>query len=149
MSNVPQKTHSKAKTSKKNVDIDKNSEEYKELYAKKYNIALKVVNKMLDNMGKEQIDDLLDFKMVNRRDIIKPENKLVIENMEKEIFEVFDKKNCKYYKRNEIQTYPITFLRCLLTDVGFKLISGYNEPYLKIDGLNARFKNTLYTIVTL
>ena len=55
----------------------------------KYKVALKFINKILVNLEKEEIDELTDFKDIDREDIIKDVNKETLKEMEGEIFKHF------------------------------------------------------------
>ena len=89
----------------------------------KYRITLKFVNGILDNIGREHIDDLLDFKDVKREDIIGENNKKYLEDIASTIFTHYDKKLCRYYKRAEVKHYILTLLRYMCKDIGLKLVS--------------------------
>jgi len=93
---------------------DKNSDKYK--------VSLKLVNKILVNIGKEEIDELTKFVDIDREDIIKEVNMKTLTEMEGELFQHFDKYRFGWYRRGKIKTYPLTFLRYLCTDLGFKMI---------------------------
>lgn len=138
---------SETKVSEKQSVIDKSAENYKEVYIKKYTIAFKVVNKMLENMEKRPIDDLTKFSMIDRKDIIKPENKKIIEDMEKEIFDVFDKRKCGWYRKDSINTYSLTFLKSICNDIGLNFVRKEKEVYREVDGERLRGSRTFYSIV--
>ena len=71
------------------IKIEKDSE--------KYQVTLKLLNKILVNLGKEEIDDFTKFKDIDREDIIKDINVEALREMEKELFTVhYDKKKCGY-----------------------------------------------------
>lgn len=114
---------------------------YLTLCNKKYNVALKLINKILVNIGKEPIDDLMDFKMIDREDLAKPENLKIIEEMEEEIFKVFNKKTCDWLKRNKINEYQFTILKVILSELNLKFSKSYKQKI--------RVKYFCYTIVPL
>jgi len=104
--------------------VDKNSV--------KYQTALKFINKLLVNMGKDQIDDLKEFKNIDRTDIITDINKQVVLDMLDDIFDKnihdkdkynkdkFDKDKCGYYRRN--RKYYITgLIRKMCDELGLKV----------------------------
>ena len=70
---------------------DKNSDKYK--------VSLKLVNKILVNIGKEEIDELTKFVDIDREDIIKDVNMTTLTEMEGEVFQYFDKMKCGYYRK--------------------------------------------------
>ena len=51
--------------------------------SEKYKVALKLVNKILVNLGKDEITDLTDFKDIDREDIIKDVNKKALDGLAK------------------------------------------------------------------
>lgn len=132
----------KSKIKKVNYDkliksIDKSSDKYK--------IALKLINKLLENMGKQQIDDLKKFKNINKNDIITEINKKTFNDLEEEIFMQFDKTRCGWYRRNTINNYLLSFLRCMCLDVGLKLVHVNKEK--NVNGVIENF--VLYSIIDL
>lgn len=85
----------------------------------KYKVALKFVNKILVNIGRVEVGELTDFKDVDREDIIKEVNKVSFSEMETELFEQFDKVKMGWYRRNIVNSYILTFLRNMCTDLGY------------------------------
>jgi hypothetical protein len=67
----------------------------------RYMVFLKFVNKILVNIGKEEITDLYDFKNINRLLIIKKENLETLEQMKDELFKHFNKDKSGYYYNSE------------------------------------------------
>ena len=134
------KEEKKANVKPKN--IDKTTDKYK--------VALKFINKILENIKKDQIDDLTDFKNIDRLDIIKPENKIVLEEMESEIFKHFSKIKCGYYRKSEAgDNYTINCLRGMIKIIGLKLNFIQKEQVETID--NKKYKRThlIYSIINL
>ena len=117
---------------------DKNSEKYK--------IALKFVNKILSNLGKPEIDDLTGFKDINRDDIIKDVNKTTYNEMEKELLKHFDKKKMAWYRRNTDSHYILTFLKCMITDLGYNFDYVQKDIYIQNDGNKFRKTCMFYSI---
>lgn len=121
----------------KEIKINKNT--------KKYKLGLQIVNKFLENIGKEPIDDLLEFKDVERKKLLTKENYQYILDHSKEIFEVFDKKKFNYYYRNNHKNYMyvITFLKALCKELGLKFT--YRQTTFTNDKKMTQCK-TLYLI---
>lgn len=88
----------------------------------KYVILLKLINKILTNINRSNITDLTEFKNVDQDDIIRTENIMVYNEMEKEIFKYFDKVECGWYRRNRTKNYLLTFLRFACAFVGLTFI---------------------------
>ena len=90
--------------------IDKSSDKYK--------IALKFINKILTNIGKNEIDDLTKFVNVSRADVISDTNKKTFEDMQDDLLELYDKTICGWYRRNKMQHYILSFIRGMCTQLG-------------------------------
>ena len=116
--------------------VDKNSEKYK--------LALKLVNMILVNIGKTEIDDLTKFVDIDRKDIIKDINKIEFEKMTNEIFKQYDKKQCGYYRKTD--TFILNCLRCMLKDIGFNFEKQQKDITSTINGDNYRKTHTFYSI---
>jgi hypothetical protein len=95
------------------TEIDKTTEKYK--------LVLKFVNGLLKNIDGSEIDDLIKFKGIDREHIIKPENKQLLIDMETELFELFDKGKCGYYKKTK--NIVLNCLRGMCRDLGIILYS--------------------------
>jgi len=85
----------------------------------KYVVLLKLVNKILENLGKPQITDVLDFRKIDRLDIIKEVNIQALVSMETEIFKHYDKQKCGYYKaKKKRESYVLNCLRGMCRQIG-------------------------------
>lgn len=124
--------------SKPNV-IDKNSD--------KYQVALKLINAILKNMNKDSIDDLIEFKDIDREDIIQKENEEILNKMEDEIFKYFDKYAMNWYRRGKTKNYILTFLRKLCKDLKLKLSYSSKDVIEIINNKKFRHTNCLYSIL--
>lgn len=83
----------------KTVNVDKSTTKYK--------ILLEFVNKLLKNIGKEEINDLTDFKDIDRGDILKAENKLLLISMKNKLFPLYNKQKCGYYSKTKGYTFNV------------------------------------------
>ena len=110
----------------------------------KYKMTMKLVNKILENLNKDQIDDLTKFKDIDRLDILKDENKKSFMDMESEIFKLFDKRRCGYYQKSDIKI--LNCLRAMLKDMGYGFEHTKKEIYEKINGENYRKSHMFYSI---
>lgn len=99
--------------------------------SEKYKIALKFINVILVNIGKEEVDDLVKFCGIDREDIIKEVNKKSFEEMEDELFKHFDKVKCGWYRRKVTKNYILTFLRCMCDILGLSF--SYTEHKKQIN----------------
>ncbi len=93
-----------------NTKLDKDSEKYK--------VALKLINRILVNIGRDEVDDLTKFKDVNREDIIKDTNTISFMELQSELFKYFDKVKCGWYRRKTTKNYILTFIRYMCDDMG-------------------------------
>jgi len=116
-----------------NIIVDKTSEKYK--------IALKFVNKMLENMGRAQIEDLTEFKNVDRNDVLTESNTKILESIENEIWEYHEKVKCGAYHKSGNRT--LNVLRGLIRENGMKLCYAKREITEKT-GVNKGFRRTHY-----
>lgn len=89
----------------------------------KYKVILKLINKILTNLEKPEIDDLTKFTNIDREDIIKDINLKALTDMEDELFPLFDKDKCGYYRKTNHRI--LTILRGCLKDMG------YNFTYIQ------------------
>ncbi len=116
--------------------IDKTSDKYK--------VALKLVNKILKNIGKDEIDDLTKFVDIDREDIIKEVNKKALDDMEKEIFALYDKKKCGYYRKTDALV--LNCLRGMMKEAGFEFNYEQKDRHEEINGKSFRKTFLLYAI---
>lgn len=93
--------------------MDKNSDKYK--------IALNLVNGICVNIGKSQINELTDFKNIDRDDIIKDVNRRTLELMEKEIYKWYDKTKCGFYRKANNKRYIIRVIEVMCDDLGLEM----------------------------
>lgn len=113
----------KKESVKVNKEIDKTTDKYK--------MALKLVNAILKNLNKDPIDDLTEFKDIDREDIIKDDNKKVLKDMEGELFNVFDKKKCGYYRKTD--NLVLNTLRGICKEVGVEFVIEKKNRYDKFN----------------
>lgn len=111
----------------------------------KYIILLKLLNTILVNINKLQITEITDFVDICRYDIIKPINKTSLEAMEHEIFPIYNKKNCSYYRKNA-NGFVLNCLRGMIKEINYEISFKSKDIYVNIDGTNFRKTDTIYTI---
>ena len=110
----------------------------------KYKLALKFVNVILTNIGKEEVDDLTKFKDIDREDIIKDVNKTSLDEMSNELFSHFDKKKCGYYRKTE--AIVLNCLRGIMKELGYEMIKLKKEKCEEINGRSYKRSHYLYSI---
>lgn len=112
----------------------------------KYKIALELMNKILTNNGKSNIDDLTKFNDFDRELIITDKNKKDFNDMQKKLFGPFDKAKSGWYKRNSVKHYILTFLRYMCSDLGLSFTYEQRDITSNINGSNYRKTHTFYSI---
>ena len=110
----------------------------------KYKVTLKFVNKILVNLGKEEIDDLTKFQDIDRVDLLKEVNKESLKEMEMEIFKYYNKEDCDYYRKTG--AIVLNCLRRMVKALGLQLISKRKDINQTINGENFRRTHTFYYI---
>lgn len=126
----------KDKKDNKNEKITKDSDKYK--------VLLKLLNKILKNIGKNEINDITKFINIDRDDIIKDVNKKALDDMQKELFKLYNKKNCGYYRKSD--TIVLNCLRGIIKEAGYEFDYIQKEDYKIIDDKKYRKTFLLYSI---
>jgi hypothetical protein len=127
----------KNKNNKSKKDIIKKNIMMVAKESPKYQIILVFINKILENIGKNKINNLTDFIDIDRLDILKQVNIDTFIQMESEILKYYDKKNIGWYARNRTKHYILVFLRKVCIELGLifksiqkeKSIKGYKKTY--------------------
>jgi hypothetical protein len=89
----------------------------------KYAILLKFLNKLMVNMGKEQITDAVNFKHIKREELLIEKNEEVYTEMKDEIHNYFGKYNLKYTQKKIIKHYILTVLKSMCAELFLNLES--------------------------
>lgn len=108
-----------------------------------YDIIMILLNKILKNCGKPEIAHALDFREINKIDLLNEKNINLIDEMKDDIFKHYDKNDSGYYRRANIKNYLLTFLRYACKELKMKFTS---KKYSK----NAKSKHrhgTFYGII--
>jgi len=88
---------------------------------KKYDILLMFLNALLTKMGKHQITDVLDFKLIRRDELLTQENEDIIEEHKDLIHAFYSKHNTKYLQKKSVKNYLLTFLKALTNELNLDL----------------------------
>lgn len=96
---------------KKVIEIDKTT--------KKYKVLLKLVNRLLLAMKKDEIEDLLEFQLIDRKEIVSCD-KNIIKKLEPKLFKAFKKGHCFY--RKQAPSYNLNILKYLIKEIGMKML---------------------------
>lgn len=110
----------------------------------KYKLALKFINNILVNAQKSEINDILEFKDINRQQIVTQQNLDILTNMESEIYKLFDKVKCGFYRKSD--NYVINCLRGMIKQIGYKIILEQKDKTVNINGESYRKKYMIYHI---
>jgi len=117
-----------------------------EINEKKNEIALRFVNKILENINHQPVDKLTDFVDIDRDLIIKDINNKVLEEMNEEIINNFNKRKIGYYDRAKIKHLIMSYLRGICVELGYNLHHRAKEYTIKVDGKSLRGQKFLYSI---
>ncbi len=85
----------------------------------KYKLLLKYVNGILKNINKDPIDNLTDFRDIDRLDIIKKENIELLDELAPTLFKHFSKEKCGYYRKTK--NISLNCLRGMCKEIGLEL----------------------------
>ena len=96
------------------------------------------------NLKKDEIDDLTKFVNIDREDIIKEENKKVLIEMEKDLFQHFNKKNCGYYSKSDNRI--LVCIRGMTKDMGFSFKPVKKDVSETINGKSLKRTHYFYSI---
>jgi hypothetical protein len=127
-------TTNKTKTKAKTKPIDKTTQKYK--------LLLQYVNGILKNINKPLIDDIIEFKDIDRLDIIKPENIKLLDTLAPSLFNYFNKDKCGYYRKTK--NLPLNVLRGCCKELGLELV---NRKVSKTETKATFGTHYLYSIV--
>lgn len=97
----------------------------------KYKLLLEYINKILKNMNKDLIDDVTDFKRIDRMDICTETNRLMLVDMKAELFKIFKKVKYNYYNSNGKTTQPLNVLRGMCKELNIDLVRVNTKKYIK------------------
>ena len=81
----------------------------------KYKILIKLLNKLLINMGKNEITDACEFKNIKRSDLITEKNEKIYEEMKEEIGNYYN--NLKYRQKGIIKHYLLTIIKIMCNEI--------------------------------
>lgn len=109
-------------------------------------VLLKLINKLLVNMNKEEIGDLTEFVNIPREDILTPQNNKTFDDMVTEIYGPFNKTKTSYYNNKKTKGRVVNIVRLMCRDAEYKFNSKRKETYVDTKFGRARITNTYYTI---
>lgn len=91
--------------------------------SEKYSILLKLLNKILVNINKAVITDVIQFKNIKRDELILEENEKIWDEMKDEIFKYFNKYSLKSGQKSHIKYYLLTILKSMCDELFFNFKS--------------------------
>ncbi|MCJ7637060.1 MAG: hypothetical protein MUO21_06175 [Nitrososphaeraceae archaeon] len=110
----------------------------------KKELMLKLLNKILVNIGKEKIKDIAEFIDIERDEIIKDKNVKSLNSMQDELFKLFNKKKSGFYRKTD--NIVLNCLRGLLKELDYDFIRKCKEKSKYINGKSYRRKHVYYSI---
>ena len=122
-----------------NVLDDANNIKKVDKQSPKYILVLKLINGILGNLGKPQIEDLTEFIKIYREDVMKLENEQLFETMEHEFYgkNMFDKEKCGYYRKKNAESCLLNFLRGACKNLHLNLT--YEKKKIQLNRLNQSY----------
>jgi hypothetical protein len=102
-----------------------NSINYKESTEEKMNrVMLEILNKILIAMGKDEIQNMCDFKNIHRDELIQDKYKNIIDvNLAYILNNGYRKSKCMVYQQKTIKHYHLSIIKGMLKSIGYKLLS--------------------------
>jgi hypothetical protein len=85
----------------------------------KYVVTLNFINDLLKILGRDDIDDLTEFKNIKRDDLLKPECTKVLDNHLDSIVEHFGKTNILYSRRDKLKLYIMIIIKRISQMCGY------------------------------
>ena len=116
-----------------------------DIETQKYKLLLKLVNKLLVNMGKDKIEILTDFKDIDREEILSKKNEETLNKMISEFYPLFDKRKSGYYSNKKSKFKVVNILRGLTKETNYEFKYKNKEVYIEGDFGRARKSKTYYT----
>jgi hypothetical protein len=89
---------------------------------KRIKLVLKFFNRVLDELDIDEIEDLKDFKNIDRTKLITSEIREIIEDMHSELKVILEAKMA-YYKRNKVSEFNLVYMRALCKSIDMRFAS--------------------------
>ena len=138
---IKEKETEKVKENKvpSNVRIKKPKGEKLDKSDKKYQLTLKFLNSLLKAVGKEEIDDITNFKEVKKDELLTDGCQKVLDKHINEICKIFGKSQIYYRDRNSVEHYIISLIKYMVSIIGYQF-------EFKIKSENSTLENNTYKI---
>jgi hypothetical protein len=108
-------------------------------------IALEFFNRVLCELDMNEIKYLKDFKDIDRKKLIEPEIREIIDEMHPRIKKLNDEARLAYYKRETSKEFNLVYMRALCKGIGMKF-STWRKNVLRKGILTT---HTYYSVVLL
>lgn len=118
-----------------------------EIYNNKYQTVLKILNKILKSIDKEEIKEITEFREILREDIEKNNN--IVDEFKDEILKCFKKKECGLYRKQLVKNFIFTMLREMCSNLGYEFKSKKKDRRVMINDVNYRKTFMLYSITNI
>jgi hypothetical protein len=79
-------------------------------------LILEFVNKLLTNMDKPQIKELVEFKNIYKNDLTIDINNELAKEYANKFIKYFKKNDIRYYEISRAKNYVLTLLKCIIKD---------------------------------
>lgn len=86
----------------------------------KVQILLKILNGILENLGKAEIKSIYEFVDMDKDDLLLKEHETLLDKYEKDFFKYYDKIKSSWYRRGTTAGYLLVFLRCACKQINVK-----------------------------
>ncbi|ARF10446.1 hypothetical protein Hokovirus_1_325 [Hokovirus HKV1] len=118
----------------------------KEIKKHRRRILLVIVNKILQNVNKEQIDDVRKFINIEREDILNTKNNLILNEMEQEILLYFNNNKYMQLKNPKQKKILLNFLKNACMESGYNFSYSKQEDIIFVNEKKYRRTVFLYSI---
>ncbi|AYV81398.1 MAG: hypothetical protein Harvfovirus31_14 [Harvfovirus sp.] len=125
------------------TDIQKNAAEK---LNKKFDVLLKLIQKIMMNINGKAITTFTEFINIDREDIVKKTNYDSLVEMSGELFKHFSKASAGWVRRATTKNYILCFLRFACKDLGLNFKSVKKEKSETIEGKKYKRAHYFYSI---
>lgn len=112
----------------------------------KKEVLIKLLNRVLIEMKKDEITDIIAFEKIDREKLLIVDTLKILNDMEEEIFKVFNKYTCRWYRRSAAKQYFLVFIKNACSDIGYKLTSTQRDVSEIVNNKSFRRTHIFYSI---
>lgn len=112
----------------------------------KYQLLLNLANIVFKHLNKDPIDNLLDFKMIERIHIVKKEVNDDFRLIMEDFYTHFDKHKTCFYKK-DLPSWTFLTLKKASSQLGLKIEITHKDVSIRVNNKAVRYKGSFYTIV--